>query len=112
MDLKAINKPFILLTSTFILGLAFVSLQGVEWVRLLSYNLSLTSGLYGAFFYTVIGTHALHVMGGLVYLLAVVIRVKKSKDADYMKKSVTTGSIYWYFVVGLWPILYVLVYLF
>src|SRR5687768_7750195 len=47
------------------LGMFFVLFQGVEWTRLLAQGLTLTSSNHGAFFYLLIGTHALHVTAGL-----------------------------------------------
>src|SRR5207244_6698765 len=44
------------------LGLAFLLVQGYEWIRLVSYGLTVGSGAYGTTFYTLIGTHAAHVI--------------------------------------------------
>src|SRR5262249_31793829 len=41
------------------LGIAFLLVQGYEWVRLVGYGLTMSSGAYGATFYTLIGVHAL-----------------------------------------------------
>src|SRR5690242_16266011 len=38
----------------------FVCFQGVEWMRLLREGLTLSSSNHGAFFYLIIGSHALH----------------------------------------------------
>ena len=45
------NKKKLLIV-TILLGLAFVTIQGIEWVKLLQFGLTTTSSLYGAFFYT------------------------------------------------------------
>src|SRR6202035_2920866 len=41
-------------------GIAFVLLQGVEWVALLHEGLTMQSSTHGAFFYLIVGAHALH----------------------------------------------------
>ncbi len=97
---------------TMALGLIFVIIQGVEWVRLLSFGLTTTSSLYGAFFYTIIGAHGLHVLAGLAILCYLWMYLKKStKSLTEKRETMKACSIYWYFVVGIWPILYLLVYL-
>ena len=40
-------------------------------MRLIHQGLTLSSGSYGATFYTLIGLHALHVVGAVVWLLVV-----------------------------------------
>src|SRR3984893_15448992 len=40
-------------------GIAFVLLQGVEWVALLREGLTMTSSAHGAFFYLIVGAAAL-----------------------------------------------------
>ncbi|HUI26024.1 MAG TPA: cytochrome c oxidase subunit 3, partial [Candidatus Kryptonia bacterium] len=45
------------LGATLLLGALFLAVQGSEWLRLLSYGLYASSGLYGATFYTLIGAH-------------------------------------------------------
>ncbi len=90
------------------LGALFVALQGVEWVRLVRFGLTMTSSTYGAFFYVVVGAHALHVLAGLLALLWVTRVLYRGQLGWEAFRAV---RIFWYFVVGLWPILYGLVYL-
>lgn len=91
-----------------LLGAAFVSLQGVEWIRLLREGLTLTSSSHGGFFYLIVGAHALHAAGALVALTWAYFGM--------LRKSVvpavfTASRLFWYFVVLLWPVLYWRVYL-
>jgi heme/copper-type cytochrome/quinol oxidase subunit 3 len=90
------------------LGALFVALQGVEWVRLVRFGLTMTSSTYGAFFYAVVGAHALHVLAGLLALVWVARLLHGGRLGAEAFRAV---RIFWYFVVGLWPILYGLVYL-
>ena len=87
-------------------------MQGYEWARLISYGLHVTSGAYGATFYTLIGLHAAHVIGALVWLLAArCIWPRDGRFLDGRAGVLRACAIYWHFVVALWPILYVAVYL-
>ena len=86
------------------LGAVFLCAQGAEWMRLLAAGLRMSSGPYGAVFYTLVGAHAVHVLGGLAVLGVTWHRVRHATG------DVAACSLYWGFVVILWPVLYVLVY--
>lgn len=101
--------PFLLATA--FLGGLFLSVQGYEWVRLVHFGLTVSSGLYGATFYTLIGCHGLHVAGAVVWLVAVLIQAYRGRFTARSHTGVEVCSMYWLFVVGLWPLLYALVYL-
>jgi heme/copper-type cytochrome/quinol oxidase subunit 3 len=91
-----------------VLGAIFLLVQGFEWVRLIHYGLTLSSSVYGATFYTLIGCHGAHVLGAALWLAVVLARVRRGTAGD---EAVALCGIYWTFVVALWPALYVLVYL-
>jgi heme/copper-type cytochrome/quinol oxidase subunit 3 len=93
-------------------GLIFLSIQGFEWLRLLHFGLTLSSSIYGGLFYTIIGCHALHVFGALVWLLVVWYKATAGKYTRQNYVGLQTCSMYWVFVVALWPLLYGLVYLY
>ena len=101
-----------LLSWTAAAGTMFLLIQGFEWFRLLRFGLTLSSSVYGGLFYTIIGCHALHVFGALVWLLVVYLKARSGKYTREDYVGLQTCSMYWVFVVGLWPILYGLVYLY
>jgi len=109
------NKREVLkwLTLTAIGGTVFLLVQGFEWVRLIRFGLTLSSGVYGGTFYTLIGCHALHVFGAVVWLLVVLFRLRFRPGAYGPNRTVGIKLVgmYWFLVVALWPILYGLVYL-
>ena len=94
--------------AAFLLGVAFVMLQGSEWAGLLADGLTLSSSLAGAYFYLLVGAHAVHVVAGLVALGWAASRLSSGTLTEAQMSAV---RIFWTFVVGLWPILYWLVYL-
>ena len=91
------------------LGALFLAVQGYEWARLVHYGLTVTSGAYGATFYTLIGVHAAHVVGALVWLAVTLTSADRLLDGRLTR--LRACATYWHFVVALWPILYVTVYL-
>jgi heme/copper-type cytochrome/quinol oxidase subunit 3 len=93
---------------SIVLGMVFVGFQGVEWVALLSEGLTIQSSAFGGFFYLIVGAHALHAIAALVGLLwAFYMLDKRQLSASQLG----TVSAFWYFVVLVWPVLYLKVYL-
>lgn len=99
------------LTTTLALGLLFLAVQGVEWVRLVQFGLTFNSSIYGGTFYTLIGAHALHVLAAVIALAFVVVRARRGYYSSENSRGLVLCRLYWFFVVGVWPALYVLVYL-
>lgn len=102
-------REFLYLTS--VLGLLFLVVQGSEWIQLIGKGLTLQSGVYGGIFYVLIGCHAVHVLGAVIWLAIVVGKAITGRYSSVNYIGVETCAIYWIYVVALWPILYVLVYL-
>jgi cytochrome c oxidase subunit 3 len=90
-----------------LLGASFVVLQGREWVALLSQGLTVHSGGLGAFFYLIVGAHALHAVVAVVALTMAWWRLRTGTLTDGFLFGTET---FWYFVVALWPIIYARVY--
>jgi cytochrome c oxidase subunit III len=89
------------------LGTAFVVLQGQEWARLLSHGVTVRSSSLGAFFYLIVGTHAVHAVCALIGLLVAWSRLR----AGRLSRGFLLGAqTFWYFVVGVWPVIYARVY--
>ncbi len=99
------------LTLTAILGATFLAVQGSEWVRLVHHGLTLRSGPYGATFYTLIGCHGLHVLGAVIWLAMALLLASRGRFSPERHVGVQLCKMYWMFVVGLWLVLFPLVYL-
>jgi cytochrome c oxidase subunit III len=114
--LYAANRAFVrksesakrLLLISLLLGAFFVGFQGMEWASLLREGLTLTSSNHGAFFYLIIGLHGLHALAA-VLLMAYMYR--RMLRGQLTQSAFMTSQIFWYFVVGVWPVLYLRVYL-
>lgn len=96
--------------NTAALGGIFLAIQGYEWVRLLQYGLTARLNVYAGTFYYLIGAHALHVV---VALLVLIVVWQRARHGRYVTNhtGVAVCRMYWFFVVGVWPLLYALVYL-
>jgi heme/copper-type cytochrome/quinol oxidase subunit 3 len=99
-------RPYV--AGAILTGAAFILLQGVEWVRLLREGLTMTSSSHGAFFYLIVGAHALHAVVAIVALAAVYFPMRRGMLSP---SRFAATQVFWYFVVLLWPIIYLRVYL-
>jgi cytochrome c oxidase subunit III len=104
-DRSSARGPLLL---ALILGAFFVTFQGAEWVRLIGQGLTLTSSALGSFFYLIVGLHALHAIVALGLLAAAWVRLQRGW---LTANQIATTAVFWYFVVGVWPVLYLRVYL-
>jgi cytochrome c oxidase subunit 3 len=104
-DWRRAKRP---LAAAIALGAFFVGAQGVEWVALIREGLTMTSSSLGSFFYLIVGLHAAHAVAGIAGLAYTWWRLQRGWRA---KSQLAAAAVFWYFVVGLWPILYGVVYL-
>lgn len=99
------------LTLATALGLTFLAVQGYEWVNMLGHGLEPSSGAYGSTFYTLIGFHGLHVFGAVVWLVVVLAGARRGRYTAAHHTSVELANVYWFYVSGVWAVLFPLVYL-
>lgn len=89
------------------LGAYFVVAQGVEWAALLREGLTLTSSQAGAFFYVIVGAHALHAVAALAALAFCWARLRAGRLSPGVFGA---ARLFWSFVVLMWPVIYLVVY--
>jgi cytochrome c oxidase subunit 3 len=97
---------------TFLMGGFFIAGQIYEYASLVTEGLTLSSNAYGSVFYLATGFHGLHVTGGLVAFLIVLLRVAKARR--FTQSQATTAivvSYYWHFVDVVWIALFSAIYL-
>lgn len=103
--------PWLRITAA--LGVVFLVVQGTEWARLLAFGLTGESGVYAATFYTLVGIHAAHVVAALAVLLVYLRRAGRAGIGGAGTGAwswLRACTMYWVFVVAVWPILYALLY--
>jgi cytochrome c oxidase subunit 3 len=97
---------------TFLMGAFFVGGQIYEYASLVQEGLTLSSNAYGSVFYLATGFHGLHVTGGLLAFLIVMIRVAKARRFGHSQATTAiVVSYYWHFVDVVWIALFSAIYL-
>lgn len=105
------DKVITWLVLTFILGGAFVVMEVKEFAHLImeghgpSFN-----GAMSAFF-TLVGTHGLHVTVGLLWMLVMIGQLFLFNTNDAVKRRLTYLGLFWAFLDIVWIFVFTVVYL-
>lgn len=106
---RMMKRYRLLLTCTLLSGLAFVALQILGFERLWEQGITLQANVAYSFLYVIVGLHAVHVIGGVIALLVMLLRSFIARTRNYSVVPVEVMTTYWHFVDVLW--LYLLVFL-
>jgi cytochrome c oxidase subunit 3 len=96
---------------TFVMGLTFVLGQAFEYVQLVHEGTTISSSTYGSVFYMTTGFHGLHVIGGLIAFIFLLIRSTMGRFTPAQATSAIVVSYYWHFVDVVWIGLFATIYL-
>ena len=109
-SIKRGNRPAFLagMTLTFVMGLAFLLTQAVEYLHV-GFNTS--SGAFASVFFGLTGLHGAHVFVGLTLLGMVLVRGFRGHFSPEHHHGVELPGIYWHFVDVMWIVVYSTVYL-
>ena len=91
---------------TWLLGLAFLVAQVLNWSSLLGAEVSASTNLYGFTFYTMTGLHGLHVIGGLLPMAFVTFKALTGTYTPDRHRGVTYSAVYWHFLAVVWLVMF------
>ena len=95
---------------TLVMGTFFVLGQANEYRSLVEEGTTIPSSAYGTVFYLATGFHGLHVIGGLIAFIFLLIRTKLSKFTPAQATAAIVVSYYWHFVDVVWIALFSVIY--
>lgn len=96
---------------TFLLGLAFLGMEISEFAALVQEGNSWQrSGFLSAFF-TLVGTHGLHITAGLIWILVLLWQVFRKGLGSSVVRRLTMLSLFWHFLDIVWIFIFTIVYL-
>ena len=95
---------------TLVMGTFFVLGQANEYRSLVEEGTTIPSSAYGTVFYLATGFHGLHVIGGLLAFIFLLIRTKLSKFTPAQATAAIVVSYYWHFVDVVWIALFSVIY--
>lgn len=92
---------------TTLLGIAFLIGQFLAWGDLVKANVYFVGNPSGSFVYVLSGLHGLHIVGGVVFLLFVLVATFRYKVHSRSLAQIEMCATYWHFLDGLWLYLFV-----
>jgi len=96
---------------TFLLGVAFLAMEVTEFSKLAHEGNSWQrSGFLSAFF-TLVGTHGLHITSGLIWMGIMMTKVVRGGLAPNTLRRLTLLSMFWHFLDIIWIFIFTIVYL-
>ncbi len=108
------NKIFsaqLWLAITFLLGVGFVYLEIHEFVHMAHEGFRWNVSGHISAFFTLVGTHGLHVSFGLLWILTMIIQLPFIKTSQIRTRRMTYLGLFWNFLDIVWIFLFTIVYL-
>jgi cytochrome o ubiquinol oxidase subunit 3 len=107
------NKKKVLfwLSITFLLGISFLVMEGMEFVKFVKMGASWErSGFLSAFF-TLVGTHGCHISVGLLWMAVMMFQVVFKGFNMYTMRRLACLRLFWHFLDVVWIFIFTLVYM-
>lgn len=98
------------LLATALFGLVFIGIKSHEYAGKFSHGFYPNAGLFWAFYFTMTGLHALHVLIGIGAILALFVFGLRDRLWPIANRVELIG-LYWHFVDVVWIFLFPLLYL-
>lgn len=96
---------------TFILGSSFVTLELREFIHLAKDGFSWNVNGQASSFFTLVGTHGLHVSFGLLWILIMIIQLSLFNITHITKRRMAYLGLFWNFLDIVWIFVFTIVYL-
>lgn len=99
------------LVVTFLLGVSFLSLELNEFHNLVSEGNSWQRSAFLSSYFTLVGTHGLHIFIGLLWMSVCMIKLWSKGLTDSLIRKLTLLSLFWHFLDIVWIFIFTIVYL-
>lgn len=99
------------LATSFILGASFVVMEVTEFYHLSKEGFRWDLNGQASSFFTLVGTHGLHVTFGLIWILMLIIQIPILKMNKVARRRMTYLGLFWNFLDIVWIFVFTIVYL-
>ena len=96
---------------TFLLGLSFLAMELTEFRQLAVEGNSWRASGFLSSYFTLVGTHGLHITAGLLWMLVLLGKIAKDGIKGATFKRLTLLSMFWHFLDIVWIFIFSIVYL-
>ncbi len=108
---KAKTIALIFLEITFLLGIVFLIMELTEFTKLFHEGNSFQRSAFLSSFFTLVGTHGLHIASGLLWMSILIIQVFRRGLTPANIRKLTLLSLFWHFLDIVWIFIFTIVYL-
>jgi cytochrome o ubiquinol oxidase subunit 3 len=96
---------------TFVLGAAFLVIESTEFAGMVSKGAGPSRSAFLSGFFTLVGTHGVHVTGGLLWLIYMAAQVVAKGLRPHVLRRLLCWSLFWHALDIVWVGVFTLVYL-
>jgi cytochrome o ubiquinol oxidase subunit III len=113
LEMQANRKGVMMmwLAITGLLGAGFIGLELKEFAHLISIGAGPQRSAFLSSFFTLVGTHGLHVTSGLIWLVTLMVQVGRKGLIPANKRRLMCLSMFWHFLDLIWVGVFSFVYL-
>jgi len=111
MEKSRIGATQIWLAITGLFGLAFLGIELTEFAHMIHEGATPQRSAFLSAFFTLVGTHGLHVSCGLIWLVTLMVQVWKFGLIEANRRRLMCLSMFWHFLDVVWIGVFTFVYL-
>ena len=96
---------------TFALGAVFLTLELTEFSRLIAQGASWQTSAFLSSFFTLVGTHGLHIAVGLLWIAVSIVQIAVKGLTPFTESKLRRFALFWHFLDIVWIFIFTIVYL-
>lgn len=105
------TKVGVLLSITLGLGVAFLAMEFSEFSQLLAEGHSYQTSAFLSSYFTLVGTHGLHILIGSLWMLLLIIQLFRKGLTSSLLSKISLVGLFWHFLDVVWIFIFTIVYL-
>lgn len=108
---RKIKQMVVAFAATYVLGIAFLTIELSEFIKLISEGYGPDRSAFLSAFFTLVGTHGLHILVGLIWLLTLAVVLSRRGMTTKLSRQITLFGLFWHFLDLVWIFIFTVVYL-
>jgi cytochrome o ubiquinol oxidase subunit 3 len=105
------EKVLFWLAVTFFLGAAFLTMELNEFGKLIAEGNGPNRSAFLSAFFTLVGTHGLHITAGLIWMINIFVQVWRKGVTAFTLPKLSLLGLFWHFLDIIWIFIFTIVYL-
>ena len=111
VERKSVRSVYVWSAATFVLGLTFISLEFSEFAGMVLHGAGPTRSAFLSAFFTLVGTHGLHVCIGLCWMVIMLFQINMLGFRPLVIRRMLCFSLFWHALDIVWIGVFTIVYL-